>query len=79
MRGAGRRHRRLDAHPAGGRAQEALEAAEVPCSRLFDIADAANDPHFLARGLVTKVEDPLLGEVLHPAPPFAWMAPVLSR
>jgi formyl-CoA transferase len=51
-------------------AQEALEAAEVPCSRLFDIADAANDPHFLARGLVTKVEDPLLGEVLHPAPPF---------
>ena len=51
-------------------AQDALEAAEVPCSRLYDIADAARDPHFLARGLVTKVQDPLLGEVLHPAPPF---------
>ncbi|MCU0887069.1 MAG: CoA transferase [Rubritepida sp.] len=51
-------------------AEAALEAAEVPCSRLYDIADCANDPHFVARGLVQKVADPLLGEVLHPAPPF---------
>jgi crotonobetainyl-CoA:carnitine CoA-transferase CaiB-like acyl-CoA transferase len=51
-------------------AEAALEAAEVPCSRLYDIADCANDPHFLARGLVQRVKDPLLGEVLHPAPPF---------
>ncbi|WP_051212275.1 CaiB/BaiF CoA transferase family protein [Rubritepida flocculans] len=51
-------------------AEAALEAAEVPCSRLYDIADCANDPHFQARGLVQRVADPLLGEVLHPAPPF---------
>ena len=51
-------------------AQDMLEGAEVPCSRLYDIKDAAEDPHFLARGIVSRVEDPLLGPVLHPAPPF---------
>ncbi|MDB5380618.1 MAG: Formyl-CoA transferase [Rhodospirillales bacterium] len=51
-------------------AEAALEAAEVPCSRLFDIADCATDPHFLARSLVMEVDDPLLGRVLHPAAPF---------
>jgi formyl-CoA transferase len=51
-------------------AEAALEAAEVPCSRLYDIGDCANDPHFQARGLIQRVNDPLLGEVLHPAPPF---------
>jgi crotonobetainyl-CoA:carnitine CoA-transferase CaiB-like acyl-CoA transferase len=51
-------------------AEALLEGAEVPCSRLYDIADCATDPHFLARGMVQKVQDPLLGEVLHPAPPF---------
>lgn len=51
-------------------AEAALEVAEVPCSRLYDIADCATDPHFIARGMVQKVNDPLLGEVLHPAPPF---------
>ncbi|MBB3900437.1 CaiB/BaiF CoA transferase family protein [Roseococcus suduntuyensis] len=51
-------------------AEALLEGAEVPCSRLYDIADCATDPHFLARGMVQKVADPLLGEVLHPAPPF---------
>lgn len=51
-------------------AQEVLEGAEVPCSRLYDIKDAAEDPHFRARGVVSTVQDPLLGEVLHPAPPF---------
>ena len=47
-----------------------LEAAEVPCSRLYDIADCAADPHFRARSLVMEVDDPLLGRVLHPAAPF---------
>ena len=27
-------------------AEALLEAADVPCSRLFDIADCATDPHF---------------------------------
>ena len=55
---------------AAGEAETVLEAAEVPCSRLYDIADCAADPHFRARSLVMEVDDPLLGRVLHPAAPF---------
>ncbi|MBR0683526.1 CoA transferase [Roseomonas eburnea] len=51
-------------------AEAVLEAAEVPCSRLFDMADCANDPHFRERGWVMEVSDPQLGQVLHPAAPF---------
>lgn len=49
-------------------AEAVLEAAEVPCSRLFDIADCAADPHFRARQAVQDVEDPLIGRTLHPGP-----------
>ncbi len=49
-------------------AQERLEAADVPCSRLYDIADCASDPHFLARKSVLPVDDPLIGLTLHPGP-----------
>jgi len=54
-------------HPAR-EAEAVLEAAEVPCSRLFDIADCAQDPHFLARKSVLRVDDPLIGPTLHPGP-----------
>src|SRR3954462_10097866 len=54
----------------GAAAEAVLEAAEVPCSRLYDISDCAEDPHFQAGQMVMKVADPLLGEVLHPAAPF---------
>ena len=49
-------------------AEALLDAAEVPCSRLFDIADCAADPHFLARRSVQTVDDPLIGRTLHPGP-----------
>lgn len=49
-------------------AEAILEAADVPCSRLFDIADCAGDPHFLARKAVQTVDDPLTGRTLHPGP-----------
>jgi crotonobetainyl-CoA:carnitine CoA-transferase CaiB-like acyl-CoA transferase len=49
-------------------AEARLEAADVPCSRLYDIADCAGDPHFLARGSVQQVIDPLIGRTLHPGP-----------
>jgi crotonobetainyl-CoA:carnitine CoA-transferase CaiB-like acyl-CoA transferase len=49
-------------------AEAVLEAAEVPCSRLYDIADCAQDPHFLARKSVVRVDDPLIGPTLHPGP-----------
>jgi formyl-CoA transferase len=49
-------------------AEEILERAEVPCSRLYDIADCANDPHFLSRKAVQPIDDPLIGPTLHPGP-----------
>ena len=49
-------------------AEAMLDAADVPCSRLYDIADCAHDPHFLARKSVQPVSDPLIGETLHPGP-----------
>jgi crotonobetainyl-CoA:carnitine CoA-transferase CaiB-like acyl-CoA transferase len=49
-------------------AEEILERAEVPCSRLYDIADCAADPHFLARKSVLSIDDPLIGRTLHPGP-----------
>jgi formyl-CoA transferase len=49
-------------------AEAILEKAEVPCSRLFDIADCATDPHFLARKAVQEIDDPLTGKTLHPGP-----------
>ena len=49
-------------------AEALLEAAEVPCSRLYDIADCAADPHFRARQAVQEVDDPLIGRTLHPGP-----------
>jgi crotonobetainyl-CoA:carnitine CoA-transferase CaiB-like acyl-CoA transferase len=49
-------------------AEAVLEAADVPCSRLYDIADCAQDPHFLARKSVLRVDDPLIGPTLHPGP-----------
>jgi len=51
-------------------AEELLEQAEVPASRLYDIADCANDPHFRAREWVMEIDDPQIGPLLHPAPPF---------
>ena len=49
-------------------AEAVLETAEVPCSRLYDIADCAADPHFRARGAVLEVADPVIGPTLHPGP-----------
>jgi len=49
-------------------AQDLLESADVPCSRLYDIADCATDPHFLARKSVQQIDDPLIGRTLHPGP-----------
>ncbi|WP_426959167.1 CaiB/BaiF CoA transferase family protein [Muricoccus radiodurans] len=51
-------------------AQAAMEAVQVPCSRLYDMRDCVEDPHFQARELVMEVQDPLIGPILHPAAPF---------
>ena len=49
-------------------AEALLDAADVPCSRLYDIADCAADPHFIARKAVQSIQDPLIGPTLHPGP-----------
>jgi formyl-CoA transferase len=49
-------------------AEDILERAEVPCARLYDIADCATDPHFLARQAILPIDDPLIGPTLHPGP-----------
>jgi crotonobetainyl-CoA:carnitine CoA-transferase CaiB-like acyl-CoA transferase len=49
-------------------AEAELEAADVPCSRLYDIADCVHDPHFRTRASVQKIDDPLIGCTLHPGP-----------
>jgi crotonobetainyl-CoA:carnitine CoA-transferase CaiB-like acyl-CoA transferase len=70
-------------------AQDLLEAADVPTSRLFDIADCTADPHFRARSAILEVEDPLIGRTLHPGPAIrldgeapadvvAWPGPALG-
>jgi crotonobetainyl-CoA:carnitine CoA-transferase CaiB-like acyl-CoA transferase len=70
-------------------AEAKLEAADVPASRLYDIADCAADPHFRVRGAVLEVEDPLIGRTLHPGPTIrldgekpeqvvAWPGPALG-
>jgi formyl-CoA transferase len=51
-------------------AQDALEAVQVPCSRLYDMRDCVEDSHFQARDMILEVQDPLIGPILHPAPPF---------
>jgi formyl-CoA transferase len=52
-------------------AERLLDAADIPVSRLYDIKDCAEDPHFRARETVMEVQDPLLDRtLLHPAPPF---------
>jgi len=51
-------------------AERILEGGEVPVARLYDIKDCAEDPHFRARQTVMEVDDPLIGKILHPAPPF---------
>lgn len=46
-----------------------LNAASVPASKLFSMADCAGDPHYAARGSILRVRDPHSGELLHPPIP----------
>ncbi len=50
-----------------------IAAADIPSSRIYDMADVAADEQFLARGMVVRIPDPRLGDVLHPGvvPTFA--------
>jgi crotonobetainyl-CoA:carnitine CoA-transferase CaiB-like acyl-CoA transferase len=43
-----------------------LEAADIPATRAYTVADCAADPQFRHRGMVREVEDGALGRMLHP-------------
>ncbi|MBC9179148.1 CaiB/BaiF CoA transferase family protein [Pseudoroseomonas ludipueritiae] len=63
----------LDAHINAWTAQHEaaelermLEAADVPATRAYTVADCAADAQFRHRGMVREVEDAQLGRMLHP-------------
>jgi crotonobetainyl-CoA:carnitine CoA-transferase CaiB-like acyl-CoA transferase len=49
---------------SGAEAEAAMLQAEVPCSRVFTLAEVFRDPHFAARGMLTPVPHPVLGPTL---------------
>lgn len=48
--------------------RERLDAAEVPNSPIYSVADCFNDPQYAARETLVSVDDPVLGPVRMPAP-----------
>ena len=45
-----------------------LDAAEVPNSPIYSVADCFADPQYQARGTLLTVDDPIIGSVKMPAP-----------
>ena len=43
-----------------------LEEANIPSSKIYTAADIAADKHYQARKMVTMIDDPLHGKVMHP-------------
>ncbi|MEO0729414.1 MAG: CoA transferase, partial [Pseudomonadota bacterium] len=43
-----------------------LEEANIPVSKVYSIADVAADQQYLARDMIATVDDPRLGQTLHP-------------
>jgi formyl-CoA transferase len=46
--------------------ERVLNDASVPASKVFSMADCAQDPHYAARGSILRILDPHAGELLHP-------------
>jgi formyl-CoA transferase len=46
----------------------------VPIGKVLDPLDAVGHPHYEARGMVRRVNDPVLGEMLMPGNPFRFSA-----
>jgi crotonobetainyl-CoA:carnitine CoA-transferase CaiB-like acyl-CoA transferase len=47
-------------------AQARVEAANIPTTKIYTVADVAKDPQYRARKMVTEVTDPHHGALLHP-------------
>ena len=50
----------------GATASRTVQEAGIPSTEIYTIEDCANDPQFKDRGMIRKVHDPRLGDVLHP-------------
>lgn len=46
--------------------EEKIAGADIPSTRIYDVADIAADEQFKSRGMVQEIHDPRLGNVLHP-------------
>lgn len=46
--------------------EAALEAADVPFARIYDMADIFEDPHYGARGMLRELDDPEIGSITLP-------------
>lgn len=46
----------------------------VPLGKVLDPLDAVGHPHYEARGMVRRIKDPILGEMLMPGNPFRFSA-----
>jgi formyl-CoA transferase len=46
--------------------EKQLAGADIPATRVFTIADCVADDQYQARNMIRTVDDPQLGEVLHP-------------
>ncbi len=57
----------------------ALEAERVPCGPVLSPTDAMKHPHFIERGVVREVADPLAGNVMIPAFPIRSSDPLPDR
>ena len=45
---------------------DALDQANIPSSKIYTAKDIATDHQYLARKMVTAIDDPIHGEVMHP-------------
>jgi len=48
--------------------EEKLKSADIPSCRVYRIPDIVGDEQFQARDMILSVDDPIVGDVLHPAP-----------
>jgi crotonobetainyl-CoA:carnitine CoA-transferase CaiB-like acyl-CoA transferase len=53
---------------------EILEEARIAAAPVLSVADSIKHPHFVERGMIRTVGDPILGELTIPGFPFKFSA-----
>ena len=60
----------LDGFPDVGSAIKQLESFGVPCAPVLSVEETVNHPHFIERGTVRTINDPIAGEFAIPGMPI---------